>query len=65
MESTPAAVQKPRVLSVQQAAQELNVGRSTIYQMAAAGEIRSVKARGRILIPAVAIDEFLAPKVPV
>lgn len=53
---------RPRVLSVAQAAAELNVGRSTIYQMTAAGDLRSVRARGRILIPAIAIDEFLAPK---
>ena len=46
--------------SVPEAVQITGVGRSRLYQEIAAGRLRSVKVGRRTLIPANAIDEWLA-----
>ena len=45
--------------TVKQALQFLPIGRSTIYQLVATGQLRSVKVGKKILIPDSAIHEFL------
>ena len=47
-----------RLLSVEEAAERLNVGRTTVYGQIADGSIRSVKVGRRRLIPASAIAEI-------
>ena len=48
------------VLSVEEAALQLGIGRSLAYEIVRQGRIRSVRAGNRILIPVAAIDEFLS-----
>jgi excisionase family DNA binding protein len=50
----------PRLRSVLQAARELGVSRSLLYELISSGALQSVKVRRRRLIPAPAIDRFLA-----
>ncbi|WP_291432370.1 helix-turn-helix domain-containing protein [Deinococcus sp.] len=38
----------------------LGLGRSTVYKLLRSGELRSVRAGRRILIPADAVTDFLA-----
>lgn len=49
-----------RLLSVDEAAEALGIGRSRIYQEIGAGHLRSCKAGRRRLIPARAVAEFSA-----
>ena len=49
----------PLVLTVEEAARVLRIGRSLAYEMARTGQIRSVKMGHRVLIPRGAIEEFL------
>jgi excisionase family DNA binding protein len=49
-----------RLLSVVEAARELGIGRSLLYELLAAGALRSAKIGRRRLIPRDAIDEFIA-----
>lgn len=53
----PAA---PRVLRVEEAAQQLGIGRSLVYDLIRSGLLRSFKVGSRRLIPAAAIDEAIA-----
>jgi len=38
----------------------LGIGETLVYELLAQGKIRSIKAGRRTLIPAAALDEFLA-----
>ncbi|MFY1652481.1 excisionase family DNA-binding protein [Solwaraspora sp. WMMB762] len=57
MEPTPAT--RPRVLRVEEAARELGIGRSLVYDLIRSGRLRSFKVGSRRLIPAAAIDEAI------
>ena len=50
----------PRLLSIPQTCRLIGVGRSSLYQMMASGQVRSVKIGRRRLVPREAIDEFVA-----
>jgi excisionase family DNA binding protein len=50
----------PRLLSVEQAAQLLGIGRSTAYELVRARKLRSLKIGTRRLVPREAIDEVIA-----
>ena len=50
----------PRLLSIKQAVYQLGLGRSSIYELLAAGKLRSVKIGRRRCIPREAIDELIA-----
>ena len=47
-------------LSVQEAAKRLGVSRSTAWRMVQSGELRSVRAGKRVIVPESAINEYLA-----
>ncbi len=49
-----------RLLSVDEAASALGLGRSLLYAELGAGRLRSVKCGRRRLIPAEAVTEFIA-----
>jgi excisionase family DNA binding protein len=49
-----------RLLSVVEASRELGISRSLLYELLAAGSLRSAKIGRRRLIPRDAIDEFIA-----
>lgn len=50
----------PDVLTPMEAAKILHIGRSTIYQLLAQGEIRSFKIKTKILIPKSFLQDFIA-----
>jgi excisionase family DNA binding protein len=56
--SAPAGPE--RLLSVDEAAQLLGIGRSKLYQLLAAGRLRSLSIGDRRLIPASSIDAYIA-----
>ena len=47
--------------SVKEVAQMLGLSEWKVRELCYQGEIRSLKAGGRLLIPKVAVDEFLNP----
>lgn len=49
----------PRLLSVKNAMERLNIGRSTVFAELASGRLRSVKVGRRRLVPESAIAEFI------
>lgn len=49
----------PDILTAAQAAAFLRVGRSTIYQLIAAGELESIPVHGHHRIPAKSVRKFL------
>lgn len=51
--------QEQLVLTVPEAAKLLRIGVGSCYELVRCGRLRSVKSRKRILIPRVAIFEFL------
>ena len=51
-----------RAISVDEAAIQLGIGRSLAYELVREGRLRSVRAGNRILVPIVALEEFLARK---
>ncbi len=57
--SRPVEPSVERVLDVRSAAEILGVSRTTTYQLIASGELRSLKVRGRRLIPASAVSSLL------
>jgi excisionase family DNA binding protein len=57
---TTLITEPPRCLTVEQAAQLLNVGRSMAYDLIRTGRLRSVKIGRRRLIPRSALDALLA-----
>ena len=48
------------LLSVEEAAQRLNVGRTTVYALIKAGDLVTVKVGRRRLVPAEAVDAYIA-----
>ena len=50
----------PRAVNVEKAAKLIGIGRSLAWDMVRRGDLRSVKAGHRTLIPLTVIDEFLA-----
>ena len=55
----PAAAVMPLLLTVNQAAQLLGIGRSTLYELIDAGELRSVKVGASRRIPLKAVHEYI------
>ncbi len=55
--------QPDRLLSVDEAASALGLGRSLVYAEIGAGRLRSVKCGRRRLIPAAAISDYIAATV--
>jgi excisionase family DNA binding protein len=47
------------LLTVDQAAERLSVGRSLLYTRLLRGDLRSVKVGRRRLVPAAALDQFI------
>ena len=58
IDSRPSEREPDRLLSVEQAAQVLAIGRTSLYSEIRAGRIRSVKVGRRRLIPSSAITDF-------
>jgi excisionase family DNA binding protein len=56
-EHRPSDREPDRLLSIEQAAQALGVGRTALYSEIGAGRIRSVKVGRRRLVPSSAIRE--------
>jgi excisionase family DNA binding protein len=50
--------QRPMLATPREAARALNVSRETIYRMAAAGQLQSVRVRGSLRIPLSALQRF-------
>jgi excisionase family DNA binding protein len=50
----------PRLRSIKQATFELGIGRSALYELIAAGKLKTVKLGRRRLVPREAIEEFIA-----
>jgi len=50
----------PRCLRVEQVAQQLSVGRSTVYDLIRSGRLRSFKVGRRRLVPRDAVEEMIA-----
>jgi excisionase family DNA binding protein len=50
----------PRLRSIKQATFELGIGRSALYELIAAGKLKTVKVGRRRLVPREAIEEFIA-----
>lgn len=47
------------LLSIPEACEKLRIGRTRLYQILNAGQIKAVRMGKRTLIPAAAIDEFI------
>jgi excisionase family DNA binding protein len=60
--ATRAAAPPPadRLLSINEAAQHLAIGRTALYRQLGRGRIRSIKVGRRRLIPASAIADYIA-----
>lgn len=53
-----------RLLKIPEAAAELAIGRSQLYELISAGEIRAVKIGSRgVRIPAAELDRFVAERL--
>ena len=57
----PAA---PAALGVSEVAELLGVHRSSVYRALRAGELRSVRFGGRVLVPVAAIERLLGERLP-
>ncbi len=55
---------EPLTLSVKTAAKKLGLGRSSMYQAIARGEVPVLKIGSRLLIPIAALQKMLDAKVP-
>ena len=61
MDYEPLTVPKePMLLTLKETAVALRLGRSKLYDLMAAGKLRSVKVGGSRRIPATALAEFVA-----
>ncbi len=60
MSSNDTKRSKPLLLSIKQAVHDLGISRTALYELIAAGKIKSVKIGRRRLIPSQAIDDFIA-----
>ena len=59
-ERRPSEREPDRLLSIEQAAQALGIGRTALYSEIGAGRIRSVKVGRRRLVPSSAISEVVS-----
>jgi excisionase family DNA binding protein len=50
----------PRLCSIEFTTQELGISRTSVYELMAAGKLRSVKIGRRRFVPREAIDDFIA-----
>ncbi len=57
--NTAAGVVVPRFYSVAQVARMFGMSPMTVYRAIAAGEFPAVKIRGRLIVPARALDEMV------
>jgi len=53
-----------RLLSVDEAAKQLGIGRSALYAELAAGRLRSLKVGRRRLVPSGAVAEYMRRAIP-
>jgi excisionase family DNA binding protein len=60
--AAPAADAPDRLLSINEAADALGIGRSTLYQEIDAGNLRSLKVGRRRLVPSSAIARYAADR---
>lgn len=58
-----AAVDRPLVLSVEDAAYLLHISRGLAYELVAGGELPAIRLGRRILIPRVALEELLGAAI--
>lgn len=58
--ASPVTVSPGALLTVTEAARRLGIGRTTTFALMRTGELRSVTVGRRRLVPAGAIDEFVA-----
>jgi excisionase family DNA binding protein len=54
----------PRLLSVDEAAEALGVGRTAVYSEISAGRLRTIKVGRRRLVPSSSVDAFAAAGGP-
>jgi len=57
VEAHPSGREPDRLLSIEQAAQALGIGRTALYSEIGAGRVRSVKVGRRRLVPSSAISD--------
>ena len=57
VEARPSAREPDRLLSIEQAARALGIGRTALYSEIGAGRVRSVKVGRRRLVPSSAVSE--------
>ena len=55
-----ASDQVVRAVNVEEAARQLNLGRSLTFGLVRSGALRSLKVGGRRIVPVAALDEFLS-----
>jgi len=60
LRAEPAAADDPRLLTVRQAAEVLGLGRSTVYELIAAGELETVSIGRCRRVPLDALRAFVA-----
>lgn len=58
----PTQTHRPAAYSIPEAARQLSISRSGLYQLIDAGKVRRVKLNGRALIPASEITRLLEPQ---
>lgn len=51
------------LLKVEEAADRLGIGRSTVYELVASGELRSVKVGRAIRIPVIELQRWIATQI--
>ena len=59
MSADRIAKSDPLLLSVDEAARLLGIGRTVVYRLLSQGDLRSVKVGGRRLVPRSAVDAFV------
>ncbi|WP_280507801.1 helix-turn-helix domain-containing protein [Nocardia flavorosea] len=52
-----------KLLDIETAAEELGISRSLVYKLMNSGQLRSIKVGVRRMIPATAVDEFIAERL--
>jgi excisionase family DNA binding protein len=60
MSGTEIADSQAKLLPVEGVMAQLGVGRSTVFELIANRQLRSVKIGRRRLVPQIAVDEFVA-----
>jgi excisionase family DNA binding protein len=62
VEARPSEREPDRLLSIDQAARALGIGRTALYSEIGAGRVRSIKVGRRRLVPSSAISEFASSR---